>query len=141
VWVEFPTVDGPNLLLGNHYFPPDAKPQLFADYFHHLENMLDTNKFCDILLGDFNAPGFNWGCGTSLPSSRHYSKLKGDDIYNSACFLGLRQLVKAADSLNLLDLVFTNFPDLTSAPADYGRNPQCLSPSFDHLHLSPTFSQ
>jgi exonuclease III len=33
VWVEFPTVDGPNLLVGNYYFPPDAKPQLITNYF------------------------------------------------------------------------------------------------------------
>jgi hypothetical protein len=39
--------------------------------------MLDTNNFCVILFGNFNAPGFNWGCRTSLPSSHHYSKLKG----------------------------------------------------------------
>jgi hypothetical protein len=111
VWVEFSTVDGPNLLVGNHYFPPDAKPQLITNYFHDLENMLDTNNFCVILLGDFNVPGFNWECGTSLPSSDHYSKLKGDAIYTSACLLGLRQLVVAADSLNLLDLVFGNLSD------------------------------
>jgi hypothetical protein len=30
VWVEIPTLDGFNLLIGNHYFPPDAKPENIA---------------------------------------------------------------------------------------------------------------
>jgi hypothetical protein len=29
VWVEIPTYDGLNLLIGNHYFPPDTKPEVF----------------------------------------------------------------------------------------------------------------
>jgi hypothetical protein len=31
VWVEFPPANGPNLLIGNHYFPPDVRPQAIAD--------------------------------------------------------------------------------------------------------------
>jgi hypothetical protein len=145
VWVEFPTVDGPNLLIGNHYFPPDAKPQLITDYFHHLENMLDINNFHVILLRDFNAPGFNWRCGTSLPSSHHYSKLKGNAMYTSACLLGLGQLIEAADSPNLLDLVFANFSDLASAPADFGlikpnayHPPLIICTYLQHFPSSPT---
>jgi hypothetical protein len=89
---------------------PDVRPQAIADYFRHLENTLDTNSFRIILLGDFNAPGFKWVRGSSLPNCCYYSKLKGDAIYTSACLLGLRQLIKLADSRNLLDLVFANFP-------------------------------
>jgi hypothetical protein len=33
VWVEIPTFDGLNLLIGNHYFPPDTKPEIIANYF------------------------------------------------------------------------------------------------------------
>jgi hypothetical protein len=33
VWVEISTLDGLNLLIGNHYFPPDSKPENIADYF------------------------------------------------------------------------------------------------------------
>jgi hypothetical protein len=33
VRVEIPTLDGFNLLIGNHYFPPDAKPENIANYF------------------------------------------------------------------------------------------------------------
>jgi hypothetical protein len=45
VWVEIPTSDGLNLLIGNHYFPPDAKPENIAKYFRFLENNLDTHNF------------------------------------------------------------------------------------------------
>jgi hypothetical protein len=108
------------LLIGNRYFSPDTKPEVITDYFRLLENKLDTNNFRVILLGDFNAPGFNWGRGLPLPNSHYYSKLKGDAIYTSTCFLGFRQCVKAVDSHNLLDLVFDNFSDLKPDPADSG---------------------
>jgi hypothetical protein len=86
------------LLIGNHYFSPDTVPGVITDYFHFLENTLDTKHFRVILLGDFNAPGFNWGLGSPLPNYHYYSKIKGDDIYTSACLLGLRQFVVAVHS-------------------------------------------
>jgi hypothetical protein len=36
VWVEIPTSDGLNLIIGNHYFPPDTKPENIANYFRFL---------------------------------------------------------------------------------------------------------
>jgi endonuclease/exonuclease/phosphatase (EEP) superfamily protein YafD len=47
------------MLIGNHYFSPETKPEVISAYFHNLENILDTNNTRVILLGDFNAPGFN----------------------------------------------------------------------------------
>jgi hypothetical protein len=44
VWDEIPTSDGISILTGNHYFPPDNKPEVITDYFRHLENTLDTNN-------------------------------------------------------------------------------------------------
>jgi hypothetical protein len=35
-WVEIPTSDGINLLIGNHYFPPDTKPEVITNYFRFL---------------------------------------------------------------------------------------------------------
>jgi hypothetical protein len=55
VWVEIPTLDGFNLLIGNHYFSPDAKPD---NMIRTLEDKLDTHNFRVISVGDFNAPGF-----------------------------------------------------------------------------------
>jgi hypothetical protein len=31
VWIEIPTYHGPNLLIGNHYFPPDNKPEVISN--------------------------------------------------------------------------------------------------------------
>jgi hypothetical protein len=120
------------MLTGNHYFPPDTKPEVITEYFHRLENTLDTNNTSIILLGDFNAPGFNWESGTPLLKCHYYSKLKGDAIYSSTYFLGLRQCVEAVDSLNLLELVFANFTDLKSVPAYSG----FVTPDTYHLPLS-----
>jgi hypothetical protein len=75
VWVEIPTLDGFNLLIGNHYFPPDAKSENIATYFRFLENYLDTHNFRVIMVADFNTPGFDWKSGLSLSNSHYYSKL------------------------------------------------------------------
>jgi hypothetical protein len=81
VWVEIPTSDGLNLLTGNHYFLPDATTEHITNYFLFLENKLDTHNFRVTVVGDFNAPGFEWKSRLSLPNSLDYSKLKGDAIY------------------------------------------------------------
>jgi hypothetical protein len=67
VWLELPTMDSLNLLIGNHYFPPDTKPEFITNYFRSLENKLDTQNFRVIMVGDFNTPGFDWNRGLSVP--------------------------------------------------------------------------
>jgi hypothetical protein len=59
LWVEIFISDGLNLLLGNDYFPPDAKPEFIANYFRFLENKLDTQNFRVIMFHVFNTPGFD----------------------------------------------------------------------------------
>jgi hypothetical protein len=54
LWAEIPTFDGLNLLIGNHYFPPDNKPEIVANYFRFLEKKLDRHYFHVIIFGDFN---------------------------------------------------------------------------------------
>jgi hypothetical protein len=89
-------------------------------------------------LGDFNAPGFNWETGASLPKCHYYSKLKGDAIYTSTCLLGLRQCVEAVDSINMLGLVFANFTDLKLVPVDSGLvTPDTYHPPFSIDVLLP----
>jgi hypothetical protein len=118
VWVEIPTYDGPNLLIGNHYFPPDTKPEVITNYF--LENNLDARNFRVILMGDFNTPRFDWKRGLSQPNFRYYSKLKRDAIYTSTCLLDLRQRIDAVGISSLLDLAFTNFNELRMNFIDSG---------------------
>ncbi|PNF20040.1 hypothetical protein B7P43_G05817 [Cryptotermes secundus] len=120
VWVEIPTSDGLNLLIGNHYFPPDANPENIANYFRFLENNLDTHNFRVIMVGDFNAPGFDWKSGLALPNSHYYSKLKGDAIYTSTCLLNLNQCIDNVSGSNLLDLIFSNLSDISITPVDSG---------------------
>jgi hypothetical protein len=59
VWVEIPTANDISLLIGNHYYSPDTKPEVITDYFRHIENTSDPYNTRVILLGDINAPGFN----------------------------------------------------------------------------------
>jgi hypothetical protein len=95
------------LLIGNHYFSPETKPEVITEYFRFLENILYTNYFRVISLWDFNAPGFNWEIGSPLLDCHYeyYSELKWNAMYISTCLLGLRQCVEAVDSHNLLELV------------------------------------
>jgi hypothetical protein len=118
VWIEIPTSDGLNVLIGNHYFPPDTKHENIANYFRFLENNLDAHNFRVIMVGDFNAPGFDWKIGLSLPNSHHYSKLNGDAIYTSTCLLNLNQGIDTVGSSNLLDLIFSNISDISTTPVD-----------------------
>jgi hypothetical protein len=123
------------MLIYNHYFSPDTKPEVISHNFHHLENTLDTNNARVILLGDFNASGFNWESGTHLHKCHYYSNLKGDAINTSTC-LRLRQYVEAVDSLNLLEIVFTNIADLKSVPADYRKHRSgSIQLNVDSTHL------
>jgi hypothetical protein len=118
------------MLIGNHYFSLETKPEVITAYFHHLENILDTNNTCVILLRDFNALDFNWETGAPLPKCHKYSKLKGDAICTSTYLLVLRQCVEAVESINMPDLAFANFTDLRSVLA----NPELVMP---HAYYPP----
>jgi hypothetical protein len=99
------------LLIGNHYFPNDTIPENIANYFRFLENNLETHNFRVITVGNFNACGFDWKIGLLVPNSHYYSKLKGDAIYTSTCFLNLNQC-----SRNLFHLIFSNISDISITP-------------------------
>ncbi|PNF43033.1 hypothetical protein B7P43_G08782 [Cryptotermes secundus] len=120
VWVEIPTLDNQNLIIGNHYFSPDTKLEVIANYFRSLEDRLDTKNFRVVIVGDFNAPGFDWNHGLAVPDCHYYSKLRGDAIYTSTCLLNLQQCIDSVGSSNLLDLVFTNFNDYNITFPDSG---------------------
>jgi hypothetical protein len=89
VWVEMPTTDGLNLLIGNHYFAPDAFVDTIKQYFCSLENVLDTYNCRVLVAGDFKVPGIDWKRGLSSRSSHYYNNLKGDATYTSTCLFGL----------------------------------------------------
>jgi hypothetical protein len=83
------------------------------------------------MVGDFDAPGFDWKSGLSLPNSHYYSKLKGEAIYTSTCLLNLRQCIDTVGSSNLLDLFFYKLSDLRIALVD----PGLIKPDNYHLPL------
>ena len=120
VWVEISLSDGRNLIIGNHYFAPDIKVDIINNYFNFLENILDTLNSRVILLGDFNVPGFDWNKGLPSPHCHYYTKLKGEVIHSAACLLGLIQYNHSVGDRNLLDLVFSNFANISLEHVDYG---------------------
>jgi hypothetical protein len=63
-----------------------------------LENLLDAHNFHVILIGNCNAPGFDWNHRLPHANSLYYSKPKGDAIFTRTCLLDLRQRVDAAGS-------------------------------------------
>jgi hypothetical protein len=82
------------------------------------------------VLGDFNAPGFDWNYGLPSPDCHFFSKLEGDLIHSAICFLNLNQHNYPNNGSNLLDLVFSppNSADLAVDHAEYGP----VQP--DHFH-------
>jgi hypothetical protein len=50
VWVELTTLNGENLLTGNHYFPPST-----VNYFYFLGSILDT-KNCQLFYLGISIP-------------------------------------------------------------------------------------
>jgi hypothetical protein len=91
------------LLLDNHYFSSDLKPEIITKYFNFLENKLDTHNYRVSLIGDFNVAEFDWERGVSLENCHFYSKLKWEAIYASTFFLGESQLNVPASNGSLLD--------------------------------------
>jgi hypothetical protein len=75
------------------------------NYFNFLDNTVDTLNYRVILVGDFNAPAFDWNCGLPFPNCHLYTKLK-DLIHSATCFLGLNQNNYPKNGSNLLDLDF-----------------------------------
>jgi hypothetical protein len=120
VWVEVSTLNGENLLIGNHNFPPDALPTTIVNYFSFLESKLDTINYGIILLGDFNTPSFNWECRLPLPKCCYYSTLNRDALYTSTCFLDVALIIDFAHCYSLLHHVFTKFDISGATFADVG---------------------
>jgi hypothetical protein len=72
------------------------------------------------LIGDFNVPGFDWNNGSPSTNGHFYTKLKGDVIHSAICYLGLNQQNHPVNGLDLLDLVFSNFVDISFDYVDHG---------------------
>ena len=83
------------------------------NYFSFLEKALDVHKFRIILLGDFNVPGFDWGDGVFHEILHYNSFAKGSELFASTCYLTLNQINNTVPSKNLLDLIFSNFDDVS----------------------------
>ena len=103
------------LLVGCCYRPPNST----NEFFEHLESVSDKITDMDmILLGDFNAKHQEWF--TEDPTNAHSADLK--DLMDR---FNMSQLCYQPTHLNsegvpasLLDLVFTNIPDLLSPLVD-----------------------
>jgi hypothetical protein len=119
VWTEIPVNDGFNLLVGNHYFSPKSDNNMTENYFSSLETKLDTHNFRVVLLGDFNVPGYNWVNGFPKANFQYYTKIRGGIIQNATCYLGLQQCNFTVRRMNLLELVFANFHNVTVAISDF----------------------
>jgi hypothetical protein len=117
VWVAFTLSDGRNVLFGNRYFAPDIKVNIINNL---LENSFDTLNYRILFLGDFNVPGFNWNHGSHSTNSHFYTKLKGDVIQSAICYFGLIQRNHPVNGFTLLDLVFSNFVDISLDYVEHG---------------------
>jgi hypothetical protein len=120
VWVEIILSDGRNLLVGDDCFAPDTKVDIINNFFNFLENSLDTLNYRVLFLGDFNVPCFDWNNDSPSPNCHFYTKLKGDAIHSAIFYLALNQQNHPVKGSNLLDLVFSNFVDISFDYVDHG---------------------
>ena len=99
------------------YRPPGLSASSVSTFCSHLDGAIDeccsaaTQPFC--LVGDFNSKHSLWWGGQT-------SDTAGEALYSTAADHDLTQLIDcptrlASDSPALLDLVFTNRPDLVSS--------------------------
>ena len=104
LWLEICTCTGP-VLFGVFYHPPNQGVNNLVT----LNNcLLSISQYPIILCGDFNLPSINWSL-TFLVTSSPTASLLCDIVRDNF----LHQLVKDPTRyLNLLDLVFTNQPNL-----------------------------
>jgi hypothetical protein len=112
VWIEIPIPGGFNLLVSNHYFPPNMDNKVIENYFNSFQNKPNAQSFRVVLFGDFNVPGYDWVSGLPHANTHYYTKLRGKVIQNAACFLGLSQHNLTTQSNNLIHFVFANFSDV-----------------------------
>jgi hypothetical protein len=109
---EIPILGGFNLHVGNHYFPPNTDVKVIESCFNSVETNLNPQKFHVVLLGDFNVLGYDWVNGFPQANSHYYTKLRGDVIHSTTCYLGLSQCNLTIQNENLLDLVFANISNI-----------------------------
>jgi hypothetical protein len=100
------------LLIGIHYFGPDIMVDIINNCLNILENILETLNY-RVFLGDFNVSGFDWNCILPSPNCHFYTKLKRESIHSATCFLGLSQHNYRDKGNTLLDLLFSNFAELS----------------------------
>jgi hypothetical protein len=74
VWSKIPASDSFNLVVADLIFLRTAKTKLSKVI--SLEQNLNTRQYRVIMLGDFNAPNYDWISGTPLSNSYHWNKLK-----------------------------------------------------------------
>jgi hypothetical protein len=89
--------------MGNHYFAPDCDVKIIENYLDFLEKKLNKHHHRVFMLGDFNAPKYDWLNGTPLSNCYYYNKIKGNFIYVTSCFLGLNQHNNSISNSALLD--------------------------------------
>jgi hypothetical protein len=77
VWIEILVFDGLNLLVGNHYFPPNTGVKEIENFFNFLETNLNKKNFRLGFLSDFNVHGYGWVKGFPHPNLQYCNNSEG----------------------------------------------------------------
>lgn len=104
VWVEIPTSDGFNFLVGNYYFSTLFEDAEFVEHLETVQKKVNFSKFRVLTYGDFNLPGIDWSTGVASCSSSVTSR-KASWLLSFIILFYLRQYNALAKSHgNVLDL-------------------------------------
>ena len=112
VWIEICVPGGKNFLISVCYFAPTVPPHILDSYLETLMPKIDITKYHVVIVGDFNASGFNWAEKAFNPNCPFYSKVKVKSILNFIDYMNFDQLNYGIPGQNTLDLVLSNYEQL-----------------------------
>lgn len=109
VWIELCISGERNCLVSCSYFAPSVHPRVLETYLETLAEKIDFTRYRVLMVGDFNAPGYDWLDRSFDPKCNYYSKLRADCLIEFSDYLGLDQLNQRDRAL---DLFFTDYEEV-----------------------------
>ena len=112
VWIEVCVPGELNFLISCCYFAPTVSHHILDAYLESVMSKIDITKYHILIVGDFNAGGFNWEEKSFNPNCPFYSKLKMQSILKFIDYMNLDQLNQGIPGQNTLDLILSNYDQL-----------------------------
>ena len=124
LWIKVSSSSKKPIILAVFYRPPSSSKQYSDAFIHSLSYVYGRYPEAHFIIGgDFNLPHIDWDSFSVLPNNP--CKGISQSILSNFLDLGFSQIVRSPTrstptSSSILDLIFTNFPDLVSSSCIIG---------------------